>query len=151
MIYSEKLKFLREEKEITQNELANLLQIHSATYSQFEREYTIIPIKKLSILADFFHVSIDYLFDFKSIKQYTNTKKEVDLKISGKRLKTFRKENRITQKALAQFLNTTQSNIVGYEQGKFIIATPYLYMICQKYNISADYLLGKIDNSKYLK
>lgn len=148
MIYSERLKYLREEQEITQNELANLLQIHFATYSQFEREYTIIPIKKLNILANFFHVSIDYLFDFTNIKHYNNSKKEINLSISGERLKNFRKENKITQKSLAQFLNTTQSNIVGYEQGKFIISTPYLYMICKKYNMSADYLLGKID---YLK
>ena len=33
---------------------------------------------------------------------------------------------------------------------EFLIATPFLYTICKKYNISADYLLGKIDNPKYL-
>ena len=150
MIYSERLKYLREEQEITQNELANLLQIHFATYSQFEREYTIIPIKKLNILANFFHVSIDYLFGFTSIKQYNNSKREINLNISGERLKEFRKENKSTQVKLANVLNTTQSNIVGYEKGKFIIATPYLYTICKKYNISADYLLGKTDTPKYL-
>ena len=47
-------------------------------------------------------------------------------------------------------LNTVHPVISNYESGKFLIATPFLYTICKKYNISADYLLGKIDNPKYL-
>ena len=38
-----------------------------------------------------------------------------------------------------------------YEKGKTLILTSFLYTICKKYNISADYLLGKIDEPKYLK
>ena len=150
MIYGEKLKYLREEKELTQKDLGDLIEVHAATYSQFERESSIIPIKRLNTYANFFNVSIDYLFNFTNIKQYENSKKEPNLKLSGERLKEVRKENKVTQVKLANLLNTTQSNIVGYEKGKFIIATPYLYTICKKYNISADYLLGKIDTPKYL-
>ena len=69
----------------------------------------------------------------------------------GKRLKEFRKENKLTQSKLATILNTAQPVITNYENGKHLIATPFLYTICKKYHISADYLLGKIDNPKYLK
>ena len=151
MIYSERLKYLREEKELTQKDLSDLIQVHPATYSQFERESSIIPIKRLNEFANFFHVSLDYLFSFTNIRQYNHSNEKINLELSGTRLKEFRKEYKITQVNLSKFLNTTQSNLVGYEQGKFIIATPYLYMICKKYNISADYLLGKIDEPKYLK
>lgn len=151
MIYSERLKELREEKELTQNDLADLIQIHSATYSQFERESSIIPIKRLNTFANFFNVSLDYLFNFTNTRQYSNFNNDINFELAGQRIKEFRKENKITQVKLANFLNTTQSNIVGYEKGNFIIATPYLYMICKKYNISADYLLGRIDEPKYFK
>ncbi len=151
VIYGERLKNLREEKELTQKDIAKLLEIHSATYSQFERESSLIPIKRLNILANFFDVSLDYLFNFTNNPKYNHRKKELNLELSGTRLKEIRKENKVTQVKLASFFNTTQSNIVGYEKGKFIIATPYLYMFCKKYNISADYLLGKIDSPKYLK
>ena len=80
MIYSERLKYLREEKELTQKDLSDLLQIHVATYSQFERESSIIPIKRLNALANFFNVSIDYLFEFTNNKQYNNHQKEINLK-----------------------------------------------------------------------
>ena len=151
MIYGDRLKYLREEKELTQKDLGDLIQIHSATYSQFERESSIIPVKRLNTFANFFNVSFDYLFDFTNIKQYSEAKENIDIELSSQRLKEFRKENKITQVKLATFLNTTQSNIVGYEKGNFVIATPYLYMICKKYNISADYLLGKTDHPKDLK
>ena len=151
MIYSDRLKYLREEKELKQYELAKILNFHQNGYGQFEREETLFPIKHLNTLCTFFNVSLDYLFNFTDKKQYNKHRKDINITLSGQRLKEFRKENKITQVKLANFLNTTQSNIVGYEKGKFIIATPYLYMICKKYHLSADYLLGKTDSPQYLK
>ena len=151
MIYGERLKYLREEKELTQKDLSDLIKIHSATYSQFERESSIIPIKRLNTFANFFNVSIDYLFGFTNNRQYKNNQKDINLELSGQRIKEFRKTNKITQVKLSTFLNTTQSNLVGYEKAKFPISTPYLYMICKKYQLSADYLLGKTNEPKYLK
>ncbi len=69
----------------------------------------------------------------------------------SKRLKEFRKENKLTQVKLAEILNIANGTIAEYERGTNIIATPFLYTICKNYNISADYLLGKIDEPKYLK
>ena len=151
MIYSERLKYLREEKELKQYELAKTLGFHKTGYGQFEREETLFPIIHLNTLCNFFNVSIDYLFNFTDKRKYLHSRKEINAELSGNRLKEFRKENKLTQVNLASFLKTTQSNIVGYEKGKFIIATPYLYMICKKYHISADFLLGKIDEPKYFK
>ena len=150
MIYGNRLKELREEKELKQYELAKILGFHENGYGQFERETTLLPIKHLNTLSNRFKVSLDYLFNFTNIKQYKNSKEQINPELSGKRLKEFRKENNLTQEKLAKLLNTTHTNLVGYEKGSYIIATPYLYTICKKYNISADYLLGKIDEPKYL-
>lgn len=48
---------------------------------------------------------------------------------------------------LAEMLNTTHSNVGFYEKGRNFIATPFLYQICHKYHVSADYLLGRIDKN----
>ena len=48
---------------------------------------------------------------------------------------------------VAKELNTTGTVICGYESGRRIIATPFLYQICHKYHVSADYLLGRIDEN----
>ena len=151
MIYKDHLKEIREQLEIKQADLAKYLNISNKTYSAYEIEYEIIPSKHLVALVDYLNISVDYLFGFTSIKQYSHYKKGVDKKLSGERLKEFRKEKKLTQSKLANKLNTTFSVISGYEIGRRLIATPFLYDLCHKYHISADYLLGKTNEPKYLK
>ena len=152
MMYSNKLKELRESNDLSQIQIAQILNVDNSVYAKYEKEYEIIPLKYLNTLCTYFNVSIDYLFDFNKDKQYKgkiNTSiNEIEI---GKRLKEFRKENKLTQLKLAKLLNTVQPVITNYENGKHLIATPFLYTICKEYHISADYLLGKIDYPKYLK
>ena len=151
MFYMRKLVYLRELKKITQNEVANFLNISLSTYNNYETEYELIPIKYLNDLANFFNVSIDYLLNFNDAKNYENIRKEINNQICAKRLKELRKHQKITQETLSKILNVSQSTIAKIETEKNIIATPFLYQICKTYNISADYLLGKTDTPKYLK
>ncbi len=151
MIYKEKLKYLREEKAVSQAYLADILGTHENAYSQYEREYVIIPIKYLNALCNYFNVSLDYIFGFSDVKSYNNFKNDIDLKVVSKRLKEFRKDNKLTQEKLAEFLKVVKGTIGNYESARALIATPFLYEICKKYKISADYLLGKVDEPKYLK
>ena len=150
MEYNNKLLELRTCINLTQEDIAKILKISRTTYKDYELQTSIIPIKHLVTLSKYFDVSIDYLFEFTKLVQYENVK-DVDKIEAGKRLKEFRKENKLTQQKLASILNTTFSSIAFNEKGRNLIATPFLYTICKKYNISADYLLGKIDNPKYLK
>ena len=150
-MYIKKLKELREKEKITQSKLSSLLKIHEYVYGQYEREYVIIPLKHLNTLCNYFNCSLDYIFGFTNEYNYQLINKEINLEFAGKRLKEFRKEQKLTQVKLATLLNTVQPVIANYEKGKHLIATPFLYQICQKYHISADYLLGKIDDPKYLR
>ena len=150
-MYKERLNNLREEKNLKQKELAKLINTDRSVYGRYENEYQIMPIKHLNTLANFFNVSLDYIFGFTNDKNYQKIGKEIDKNNMGKNLKDLRKENKITKNKLADLLKTSQSTIADYERGKNYIPTPFLYTICKKYNISADYLLGKIDNPKYLK
>ena len=72
-------------------------------------------------------------------------------KIIGKKLRGWRKEMRLTKKSLGNLVGCKYGTISGYETGRYLISIPVLYRICKKYNISVDYLLGKIDDPKYLK
>ena len=149
MKYEKILKELREELHLTQEDVANILNIDRKTYNHYEVQEKIIPIKHLVSLSNYFHVSIDYILGLSFIKQYDQFK-DVNKIQAGQRLVNFRKEQRLTQIKLAKILNTTFSSIAFNEKGRNLISTPFLYTICKKYNISADYLLGKIDSPKYL-
>ncbi len=56
-----RLKDLREDRDVKQKELAELLNIKQNTYSQYENGKREIPLEMLWKLADFYEVSIDYL------------------------------------------------------------------------------------------
>ncbi len=150
-MYTAKLKELRERIGLSKTEIAKIIGIDRSQYGHYENDYITIPIKHLVALANYYNVSLDYIFNLNQNKQYPKIKKVVDPKISGKRLKELRKEFKISQTNLANYLNTAFSTISSYERGINTIATNYVYAICKKYNISADYLLDRIDDPKYLK
>ncbi|MCI8670612.1 MAG: helix-turn-helix domain-containing protein [Bacilli bacterium] len=150
-MYKNKITSLRNKNILTKQELASILNIDRTTYSHYENEDDIIPLKHLITITDYFNVSIDYIFNFTKNKNYANQKHSYNIKNSSTRLKEFRKEHKLTQTKLGEILNCSYGTIAGYESGRYIIATPFLYDICKKYKISADYLLGKIDEPKYLK
>ena len=72
-------------------------------------------------------------------------KMDIDYTLYPKRLKEIRKENRYTQAKLAKKLNTDNGVISRYESGKTLILTSFLIEYSNIFNISCDYLLGKIE------
>lgn len=56
-----RLKEIREDRDIFQKDVANFLNIKQQQYSEYEIGKRLIPINYLSELADFYNVSIDYL------------------------------------------------------------------------------------------
>lgn len=56
-----RLKDLREDSDLTQNELSEFLHIKQNTYSQYENGKRQVPLDILIRLADYYDCSIDYL------------------------------------------------------------------------------------------
>lgn len=66
-----RLKSLREDKDITQIKIANLLNCKQNTYQQYESGKRQIPIESLKKLSEFYNTSIDYLLEMTDeIKPY---------------------------------------------------------------------------------
>ena len=150
MNYGEKLFQLRNRYGKTNIDMANILKISDSLYSRYEKEEQTIPIKHLNTLCNYFHVSLDYIFNLNNVKLYKDEHQEINYKLQQLRLKELRKKHNLTQEKLAKIINVASSTISDYEIFEKPIATPFLYDICKKYNISADYLSGKIDRPKYL-
>lgn len=60
-MYQNRLRDLREDRDLKQKELAQVLQVHQTTYSDYELGELNIPVAVLHDLADFYGVSVDYL------------------------------------------------------------------------------------------
>ena len=68
-MYQLRLRDLREDRDLKQKDLAELLQIHQTTYSDYELGRLNSPIATLHTLADFYGVSVDYLLGRTNQKQ----------------------------------------------------------------------------------
>ena len=60
-MYQNRLRDLREDKDLNQRDVARLLPVHQTTYSDYELSRLNIPVSVLHTLADFYGVSVDYL------------------------------------------------------------------------------------------
>lgn len=67
----------------------------------------------------------------------------------GDRLKELRKENGLTQSDLGRILNLGKTTISMYENGNSTPNDEIKLKICDYFNISLDYLLGKSSTRNY--
>ncbi len=56
-----RLKDLREDRDLNQTQIAELLFTSQTVYSRYERGVRTIPVEHLLILADFYGVTTDYI------------------------------------------------------------------------------------------
>lgn len=68
-MYKHRIRDLREDKDLSQKELAEYLQIHQTTYSDYERGNLNVPVAILHKLADYYGVSVDYLIGRTNVKE----------------------------------------------------------------------------------
>ncbi len=71
--------------------------------------------------------------------------------IFGTRLRELRSQKGIPQKILSELLGVTVTQISDMENGRTFTTIPKLYLLCEYFNVTADYLLGLSDEPAPLK
>ena len=69
MNYNERIRALREDRSLKQQEVADILNVGQRTYSDYESGKTRIPIDSILILAKFYNVSLDFITGASNIKR----------------------------------------------------------------------------------
>ncbi len=69
MIY-QRIRDLREDADLTQTQISKHLNISQRAYSHYENGTRDIPTNILISIADFYHVSIDYLLGRSNHKEF---------------------------------------------------------------------------------
>ena len=60
-----RIRDLREDKDLSQAQIANILNISQSTYSRYESGYLDVPSEVLIALSRFYDVSVDYILGLK--------------------------------------------------------------------------------------
>lgn len=69
-----RIRDLREDRDLTQQQLADYLNISQATYSRYESGNLDVPSSMLIKLSEFYDVSIDYILGQTNISKRPNGK-----------------------------------------------------------------------------
>lgn len=73
LLFQKRLKELRSEVGCTQEDMANKLNISKSAYGYYEQGKTTPDSNSISMLADFFNVSTDYLLGRTNIRNHPET------------------------------------------------------------------------------
>lgn len=138
-----RIKDIREDHDISQKQMAEILGISRSTYSLWELGINIIPLKNLCDYADYFDYSLDYILHLTNVQKETKLIKGLNLKTLGNNLKKIRLQKELSQENIANMLNVSQACIAKYEKGLICISTLNLYKFCKNFNITLNKICGK--------
>ncbi|OAA91222.1 helix-turn-helix domain-containing protein [Clostridium ljungdahlii] len=85
-MFGEKLKKLRTDKHMTQQELAKILKISSSTIGMYEQNRRSPDIQTLKLIAKYFNVSVDYLLGNSDDKTIPTPKEDTPVEKISKSL-----------------------------------------------------------------
>ena len=133
---------LRIKQNISQKDMADMLNLGITSYKFFEANLRPMGIKELNIISNYFKISLNTLLNITDKIIYQNSS-DIDYKYLKFSINYIRKINRITQKELAKEFMMTPTTISKYEKDPSNINANYLYLFAKKFNISIDYICGK--------
>jgi len=143
MISNNRIKDIREDNDINQEKMAEILNVKRSTYSLWELGINSIPLKVLIDYSNYFHLNIDYILRLTNNKVIKNKDTKLNLKVVGENIKRIRNKHNLSQENIAKLLSVTQPAINKYEKGKSTIPVDNLYILSKEFNISIDDLIDK--------
>lgn len=142
-----RLRDLREDKDLLQKDIATLLNIDRSTYSDYETEIVDISTNALCKLAEYYKVSTDYLLYNTDERNTFN----ITLRSNKNRLKEIRLSKGLRQVDVSKLLNMSQNGLSQYETFVNDVPTNILIKLSNIYNTSIDYILCRTNNPKKYK
>ena len=146
----DRLKKLIKQNNLTQKEFMEKFNAKygysdsEATVSQYVNNKRTPEVDKLIKIADYFNVSLDYLFNRNFINSalcYTDTNFINNVTFPD-RLRQLRKNTKLSQVELAKIINVSNGSISKWETGERQPDYATLKSLAEFFNVSTDYLIG---------
>ena len=142
-----RLKDLREDKDLRQKDIAEILNEDRTTIAHYENGDIPLSIDKLCKLADYYNGSTDYIMfltDEEKIKD--EIKIDTNVKVIKTRIRQLRRIHNFNQEYLANLIGIKQSAFSFYEQGARNMLVNDLIVFCDLFKVSLDFMLFKTNN-----
>ena len=132
---------MRIDSDLTQEEMAKILNISRSKYSKIEIGILDFDLDILNKFANYFKINVDYIYGLTNDK-VASLGSLIDMKKIGDKIRTLRKQRNLSQDMVCLNTGLKQSTYSRYELG--IGITGYkLYLLARYYNVSMDYLMDR--------
>lgn len=144
--FAKRLKRLRKEAHLTQQDVADYFKTSPQSYAQWEKGQRSPSKESLEKLASYFGVSVSYLvgesdtIDYGAFEEQSTPNQLSDDKTFIERLKELREKSGLTQKQVAEHLDITQSAYAQWETGRINPKKETIQKFADLFNVSYDYL-----------
>ena len=139
MYLAQNLRYLREQKGLSQREFSEIFGLSSSAVTMWEREQRKPDIEMIVRLSEYFDVTLDELV-LKELKP--------PLPLYASNIKYLRKKKEITQEDMAVFLGFSgKSSLCAVETGKIGISIENLEKLADFFGVTLDQMV-KHDLSK---
>ena len=135
---------LRESKDLKKIEVAKVLGMTRSSYGHIEAGRREISLLSLDKLANLYNTSTDYIMGITNNKKANPSAKAYNPRKLADRLITLRNQNNESQKQVAKATGISQSTYARYETNKITPRVNTLIRIAKHFNVSLDYIMGKV-------
>ena len=150
-MYSNNLKRLRNEKEFTQNYIAQVLGCKRTTYNNWERGVVMIPIRIVDDLSVYYKVSMSCVLGINKKIEFKENINKMNYETLISNLNTLKNENKDSYQKIGKNIKCTGATCQRYFNGKIIIPIDRLIMLSKMYDIDIDELCGKEKSEIFVK
>ena len=141
--FQKRFKSLLEESDYSRSEIAKLIPLSQSTLSN-ALTYGIIPSTKTLIkIADFFDISINVLLGKTDIEDFYKSSSPASFL---PRFESLCSEKEVTHYKVAADCLFDKSNISRWISKGFLPELEILELLCDYFNVSPDYLLGRTED-----
>lgn len=141
--FQKRFKSLLEESDYSRGEIAKLIPLSQSTLSN-ALTYGIIPSTKTLIkIADFFDISINFLLGKTDIEDFYKSSSPASFL---SRFESLCSEKEVTHYKVAADCLFDKSNISRWISKGFLPELEILELLCDYFNVSPDYLLGRTED-----
>ncbi len=143
MIYK-RIKDIREDNDLTQNDIANKLNVNRSTYANWENGDKLIPLEKLDEISVLFNVPFSYLLDMEISYSKKITIKKMNYKKMLDKINNIKKTKKQTYQDIANAIGVSKATAFKYYNNQMKIPVDKLILLSDFMKCNIDQLLGKI-------
>ena len=144
MLRYRRIKDLREDRDYTQDYIADILHVRRSSYANWENGETLIPLDKLDRLSVFYNVSLKYILDIQKHRDTNIVIKKMDYNVMLDKINKIKGDLSLTYQDIGEYLKVSKSTAYKYYNGEIKIPVDILHLLGELNKCDIDKLLEKI-------